>query len=60
MLQVRGTAYRILGYLVWKAAKWYLRRRLPLTRTSAVAGVAVCSAVAAAVLVARRRTPETG
>jgi predicted PurR-regulated permease PerM len=31
--------YKILGYIVWQAAKWYVRRRAPnLPRNAAIAG----------------------
>jgi hypothetical protein len=51
---VRGNGYKLLGQLVWRGGKWYLRRRLPPARTSAVAGVAAVSMLAAAVLLGRR------
>jgi hypothetical protein len=36
----RGTAYKILGFVVWQAGKWYLRRRFPDARDKlALAGV---------------------
>jgi hypothetical protein len=54
MRQVSGNAYKLLGYAVWHGGKWYVRRRLPSGRVSAVAGAAAVSAVAAAVLIARR------
>jgi hypothetical protein len=54
MLEVNGNGYKLLGYAVWHGGKWYVRRRLPSVRVSAVAGVAAVSAVAAAVLIARR------
>ena len=45
-----GTGYKILGYAVWRGAKWYVRRRLPSARLS----VATITAVVGAVLIARR------
>jgi hypothetical protein len=54
MVRVNGNGYKLLGYAVWRGGKWYLRRRLPSARTSAVAGVAGLSALAVAVLLARR------
>jgi hypothetical protein len=36
----RGTGYKILGFVVWQASKWYLRRRFPDARDkAALAGV---------------------
>jgi hypothetical protein len=46
--------YRLLGYVVWRGGKWYLRRRLPSRRASAAAGLAVLTTAVAAVLVLRR------
>ncbi len=54
MVRVNGNGYKLLGYAVWRGGKWYLRRRLPSARTAAVAGVAGLSALAVAVLLARR------
>jgi hypothetical protein len=37
----RDTGYKILGFVVWQAGKWYLRRRYPdATGKLALAGVA--------------------
>lgn len=49
-----SNGYKLLGYAVWRGGKWYLRQRLPSARTVAVRGGAACSAVIAAVLIARR------
>ncbi len=57
MSDVNGAGYKLLGYAVWHGGKWYLRRRLPPARTSAVAGIVACSALALAVLLARRLLP---
>jgi hypothetical protein len=54
MGQVNGRGYTLIGYVVWRGGKWYLRRRLPSARTSAVAGIATVSVLAVAVLLARR------
>jgi hypothetical protein len=36
----RGTGYKILGFVVWQAGRWYLRRRFPDARDKlALAGV---------------------
>ncbi|HME05329.1 MAG TPA: hypothetical protein VKG38_20060 [Solirubrobacteraceae bacterium] len=53
---MRGTGYKILGYVVWRGGKWYLRRRLspvPLMAVGAVAAAGVATAVGG-VLIARR------
>ena len=46
--------YKFLGYVVWRAGKWYLRRRLPSRRAAARAGALGLLGIAAAVLVVRR------
>ena len=51
---VNGNGYKLLGYAVWRGGKWYLRRRLPSTRTLATAGVGGLSVLAVGVLLARR------
>jgi len=51
--------YKLLGYAVWQAAKWYLRgqvpgkSRKPSVRTLAIAGAG--GAVLAGAVVAQRR-----
>jgi hypothetical protein len=55
MVAVRENGYKLLGYVVWRGGKWYLRRKLPSARTSAAVGLAAFSVLAAAVLLARRR-----
>jgi hypothetical protein len=47
--------YRLLGFAVWRGAKWYLRRRLPSTRTLAISGLVVCAGVAAGAVALGRR-----
>jgi hypothetical protein len=51
---MNGNGYRLLGFVVWRGGKWYLRRRLPSARTSVATGAVALCTVAAAVLVARR------
>jgi hypothetical protein len=48
------SGYELLGRLVWRAGKWYLRRRLPSRRAGAAAAIALLGAAAAAVALARR------
>jgi hypothetical protein len=53
---VNGSGYQLLGKLVWRGGKWYLRRTyghlIPSKRT--VALVLVAGGVGAAVLLGRR------
>jgi hypothetical protein len=44
---MNGTAYRLLGYAVWRGGKWYLSRRLPSARALALSGLAAAGALAA-------------
>jgi hypothetical protein len=54
MARMNATGYKVLGFLIWKGGKWYLRRRLPPARTLALRGLAAAGAMTAAVLLARR------
>ena len=54
MGRVNGRGYQLIGYVVWRGGKWYLRRRRPSVRTSAVTGIAAVSVLAAGALLARR------
>jgi hypothetical protein len=48
------SGYRLLGYVVWRAGKWYLRRRLPSRRVAAVAALGLIGAAAGAAVLVRR------
>jgi hypothetical protein len=45
--------YRLLGYVLWRAGKFYLRRRHPSRRATAAGALAVLGAGAPAVLLRR-------
>jgi hypothetical protein len=49
---MNGSAYKFLGYAVWRGGKWYVRRRylsrLPSARAAALTGLAALAAVALA------------
>jgi hypothetical protein len=51
---MNAMAYKVVGFLLWKGGKWYLRQRLPPARTLALRGLAAGGAITAAVLLARR------
>jgi len=51
---VNQNGYKLIGYLVWRGGKWYLRRRLPSTRTVVLAGFTGASVIAVGALLARR------
>jgi hypothetical protein len=50
--------YKILGYVVWNGAQWYVRRRarqmVPSRGTAATAGLVAAAIAVAAVAAARR------
>lgn len=46
--------YRLVGFVVWRGAKWYLRRRLPSRRKVILAGLATTAALTAGAVAARR------
>jgi hypothetical protein len=45
---------KLVGFLLWRGAKWYMRRRLPSTRKMASAGLAGLSVLVVVALLARR------
>jgi hypothetical protein len=51
---VNGKGYKLLGYVVWKGGRWYLRRRLPSARSLVLGGLVAGGVATAAVLIARR------
>jgi hypothetical protein len=51
---MNGNGYKLLGYAVWRAGKWYLRRRLPSARTLAFSAVAAGVGLTATVVIAKR------
>lgn len=46
--------YRVLGFTVWKGAKWYVRRRYGSAPRKLAAGAAVAAAVAGLIAAQRR------
>jgi hypothetical protein len=51
--------YKLLGFAVWQAAKWYLHRRFPhAERNLAIAGVAGVLVAAVAVGAQRARSSD--
>jgi hypothetical protein len=54
--------YKILGYVVWRAGKWYVQRRFPHARRNlAIAsGIGVMLAGGAVAFVAARRRANAG
>jgi hypothetical protein len=54
MMVMNGNAYRVLGYVVWRGAKWYMRKRLPSRRSLALGGLATVGTLGATVVVFRR------
>jgi hypothetical protein len=55
-----ANAYRLIGYVVWRGGKWYLRQRLPSPRKIAAATVASASGAVAVAVIARRIAGSAG
>jgi hypothetical protein len=51
---MNGNGYKLLGFVVWRAGKWYAARKLPSARVAGAAALGTLSAVGAAALIARR------
>ncbi|HLB21085.1 MAG TPA: hypothetical protein VK605_03200 [Solirubrobacteraceae bacterium] len=51
---MRANGYKLLGFAVWRGAKWYVRRRLPSARTTVAGALGLLAAGGAAALAARR------
>ncbi len=51
---MNATGYKILGYTVWHAGKWYASRRLPSSRALALSAASILGTLGAAALIARR------
>jgi hypothetical protein len=51
---MNGNGYELLGFVVWRAGKWYAGRKLPSGRVAAAAAFGTLSAVGAAAVIARR------
>jgi hypothetical protein len=53
-VQVNGTGYKLLGFAVWRGAKWYARRKLPSARATAAGAAGALAALGVAAAIARR------
>jgi hypothetical protein len=51
---MNGTGYRILGYAAWHGGRWYLRQRLPSSRTMALSALSAVAALGGAAVLAKR------
>jgi hypothetical protein len=51
---VSSNAYQLLGFAVWRAGKWYLRKRLPSRGKIALGGLAGVAVAGAGVVLVRR------
>ncbi|MGD0455685.1 MAG: hypothetical protein ABSB69_19025 [Solirubrobacteraceae bacterium] len=56
MAQIDDNRYALLGYVVWRGGKWYLRRRLPSRRRLVLTGFGALGVVTVAVVLAKRLT----
>jgi hypothetical protein len=55
-VHVNGTGYKLLGFVVWRGAKWYARRKMPSARVTAAGVAGALAALGAAAAIARRAT----
>ncbi|MBS1870570.1 MAG: hypothetical protein JSS99_13010 [Actinobacteria bacterium] len=53
-----GTAYKTLGFLVWRGGMWYLRRRSGLVKRLGAGALAASAVAAAGAAVAARRRSQ--
>jgi transposase len=51
---VNAAAYKLLGFVLWKGGRWYLRQRLPRAGELARRGLVAGGALTAMALAARR------
>jgi hypothetical protein len=51
---VNGAGYKLLGLVVWRGGKWYLRKRGPSRRKLVLVGAGGVTAAAGAAVLARR------
>ena len=51
-----STAYRLIGLVVWRALKWYLRELLPSRRRVLLSATVTFAVLRAAVALLRRAT----
>lgn len=51
---MNGTGYKLLGFVVWRGARWYVRRRVRSVRTVALVVVGGVAALAVAGVIAKR------
>jgi hypothetical protein len=54
IVPVNRQTTKLVGVLLWRGAKWYVRRRLPSTRTVVSVALAGLSALVVVGLLARR------
>jgi hypothetical protein len=55
-VRVNGTGYKLLGFAVWRGAKWYARRKMPSRRATAATVAGALAGLGAVALIARRAT----
>jgi len=53
-MHANGNGYKLLGLVVWRGGKWYLRRRLPSTRAIAISAAGGLGVLVAGSVLMRR------
>jgi hypothetical protein len=59
-VQVNGNGYKLLGFVVWRGARWYARRKLPSARATAAGALGALAALGVVALIARRARADPG
>ena len=54
MTPMNGSAYKLLGFVVWRGAKWYVRKRVRFARKLVLGGLAAAGTLTLAALAAKR------
>ena len=52
--------YKLLGYVVWRGGKWYVRRRWPRARRGLAIGAVVALVLAGVLTAPRQRAVRQG
>lgn len=59
MRSMNSMRYKVLGFVVWQGAKWYLRRRVGVSRRKLAVAAISAAVVAGGVVVAARHATNS-
>jgi len=60
IVQMNGNGYKLLGFVVWRGARWYVRRKLPSARATAAGALGALALLGVVALIARRARADPG